>query len=602
MMRKLLVLFGEKRIKESPRPHPRLLLTEPEEERFRRAISEEDVLRTAFSVIKDKADGFLGLPPCCRELQGRRLLAVSREVLTRIFYLCMAYRVLKEEKYASRAIEEMLAASRFSDWNPSHFIDTAELLVALSVGYDWLFYRMTCSQRKQIRKAIVSKGLLPSLEQRFWGKRTNWNSICRSGVAMGCLAVYESHRMILSHLLLRCLESRDTFLKAYFAGGGCPEGCHYWAYATTFEALMSLSLERSFGQDKWLISGWDELAKSARVVVMTTTPSGRAFSYGDSLPYAPIQYALAWFAAKTGDMSLLFPELEKFSQERFASDAEENRLLPLLLISGIGIRWSRIEAPAETFCLAGGTVPLFIFRNSWGNPDDSYLAVKGGRASHPHGHIDGGSFVFEADGVAWAVDLGKEDYFKIERAGVNLFDVSAGSRRWEIFRCAAESHNILTVSNSQPSVTADVPIRESWHSPQKEGCVLDMAACYEESLADWERAVFLDSEMNLNVVDTFCAGTSSAELRWAMCTEAEAEICSSREILLRKDGKERKLVIGSDLPVTPFINEAVPRFEYESPNPGKCMVGFSIANLVPGRKEEIAVRLIKTAASDGQPL
>jgi hypothetical protein len=33
----------------------------------------------------------------------------------------------------------MLAAAAFSDWNPSHFLDVAEMTAALAIGYDWLY-------------------------------------------------------------------------------------------------------------------------------------------------------------------------------------------------------------------------------------------------------------------------------------------------------------------------------------------------------------------------------------------------------------------------------------------------------------------------------
>ena len=33
----------------------------------------------------------------------------------------------------------MLAVSRFTDWNPTHFLDVGEMVMALAIGYDWLY-------------------------------------------------------------------------------------------------------------------------------------------------------------------------------------------------------------------------------------------------------------------------------------------------------------------------------------------------------------------------------------------------------------------------------------------------------------------------------
>jgi len=70
---------------------------------------------------------------------GPRLLQVSRECLHRIYALGLAYRWTGEEKYANKAIENMLTVCDFNDWNPSHFLDVAEMSHAVGLGYDWLY-------------------------------------------------------------------------------------------------------------------------------------------------------------------------------------------------------------------------------------------------------------------------------------------------------------------------------------------------------------------------------------------------------------------------------------------------------------------------------
>ena len=89
--------------------------------------------------ILNVADKMLLLKPLKRELTGRRLLYVSSIYTKRILYLSYSYLVTKDDKYLLKAEEEMLAASAFSDWNPSHFLDVAEMTTALAIGYDWLY-------------------------------------------------------------------------------------------------------------------------------------------------------------------------------------------------------------------------------------------------------------------------------------------------------------------------------------------------------------------------------------------------------------------------------------------------------------------------------
>lgn len=44
-----------------------------------------------------------------------------------------------DSRFLERARQEMLAVASFSDWNPSHFLDVAEMTVVMCIGYDWLY-------------------------------------------------------------------------------------------------------------------------------------------------------------------------------------------------------------------------------------------------------------------------------------------------------------------------------------------------------------------------------------------------------------------------------------------------------------------------------
>ena len=109
-----------------------------------------DLIRTSLSVSESSpamvwehihavSQVLLDEPTVERELKGRRMLNTSREVFKRVAYLGYTAQVLGPsmgDEFALRAIEEMLAAAEFSDWNPSHFLDTAEMTTALGLGLD----------------------------------------------------------------------------------------------------------------------------------------------------------------------------------------------------------------------------------------------------------------------------------------------------------------------------------------------------------------------------------------------------------------------------------------------------------------------------------
>ena len=89
--------------------------------------------------------------------------------------------------------------------------------------------------------------------------------------------------------------------------------------------------------------------------------------------------------------------------------------------------------------------PITVHRSSWTDPAATFVGLKGGSPSGPHGQMDIGSFVLDADGVRWAVDLGAEGYHGIESRGMNLWSSSQNSDRWTIFRQSNHGHNTLVI-------------------------------------------------------------------------------------------------------------------------------------------------------------
>ena len=185
---------------------------------------------------------------------GRRLLRVSRAALERIRSLSLNYLILGEKKYAERAWQELSTVASFSDWNPSHFLDCAEMTHAVALGYDWLFNFWSPEQKKILQDAIVQKGLNPALEvydkEAGWHKgNINWNQVCNGGISIGALAIAEHIPEIASKILSTAIESIQLPMKAYEPDGGGFEGPTYWDYGSRYNVFFLDALENSLGTD-----------------------------------------------------------------------------------------------------------------------------------------------------------------------------------------------------------------------------------------------------------------------------------------------------------------------------------------------------------------
>ena len=508
-----------------PGAHPRLLLHAGEEPR----IGAGSLLASPDSVILAFSDAVLDVPPVERVMIGRRLLHTSREALKRIFWLSWTYRVHGGEAYARRAVEEMLAVSDFSDWNPSHFLDVGEMTMAVAIGYDWLYGEMTPEERKKVAGAILDKGLNAALDEGaawFYTSEINWNSVCNAGMVYGALAVWEEAPEFCSKMLSKSLESNKLAYKGY-SGGGYSEGYNYWGYGTSFQIMIEAAVETAlpaiFQEPK--PEGYGDFLASADFIRFTSTPAGNCFSFSDCRRKAVGQYMQAWMAGHGGSASLLYPEIRIIEGTGYSSLCEE-RLFPMYLLSLVSSQTqSDIELPSDHYYICGGRTPVFVYREGWSSRDDNYLGVKGGLTMSSHSHCDQGSFYFESDGVAWATDLGMQDYNSLESAGVDLWDMTWDSERWQVFRIGPFSHNILTVNGHVPNVSHPVDFRTVWmperpSSGDRVGAVVDLTELYTEDLESCSRAVWMQGD-DLHVVDLVQAGDSVCTVRWAMCTEAE---------------------------------------------------------------------------------
>jgi len=114
--------------------HPRLMLKDKDLVRLKELYAKDEVLQRYLTDVLSKADVYAQKPVLTYEKIGPRLLRVSRECLKRIYALGLAWRWTGKAKYADKAAQNLLAVCAFKDWNPSHFLDTAEMSHAVGVG------------------------------------------------------------------------------------------------------------------------------------------------------------------------------------------------------------------------------------------------------------------------------------------------------------------------------------------------------------------------------------------------------------------------------------------------------------------------------------
>jgi len=244
-------------LKTLDKTHPRLMLKDNDLQRLKELYAKDKVLQKCIRDVLEEADNCAGKSMLTYRKIGPRLLHVSRECLRRIYALGLAYRWTGEEKYAGKAVENMLTVCAFEDWNPSHFLDTAEMSHAVGLGYDWLYSYMDAETREKIKAGLIRNGLEPGLtayQKNWWAKSEhNWNQVCNGGLIVGALAIAESDPKYAEQIVAAAVRSLPLAIKSYGPDGAWGEGPGYWSYATHYTAYGLAALQSALGKDFGLL-------------------------------------------------------------------------------------------------------------------------------------------------------------------------------------------------------------------------------------------------------------------------------------------------------------------------------------------------------------
>jgi hypothetical protein len=578
--------------------HPRLVATPEAWARLERTRAIDPELAGLVALLQAEARQVLPEPPVTRAPIGRRLLSVSRRAEQRILLLAFAYRTTGEAAFLRRAEEELAAVAAFPDWNPEHFLDVAEMTAAVALGYDWLHAELPAELRERLRRAIVEKGLRPGADpaaswNTWQAAEHNWNQVCFAGLTLGALAVAEDEPEISERILSLARHGIEHGLRPYAPDGVYVEGPSYWSYATSYQVMMIAALESAMGTD-WGMPASPGFLASAGALLETTGPSGRPFNFSDSVERRSFEPALFWFARRTGDRSLLASSLAQLDEARGLSGqrpipGESTRLAPLA-----ALWWPGETAgahPSLPLAWTGrGVVPLIAFRSAWSDPNALWLAAKGGSASTNHAHMDAGSFVLEADGVRWGIDLGSQDYRSLESKGVDLWNRSQGSQRWQVFRLGPLGHGTLVIDGAPQRVDGMAKVAEFSSDGARPHAVLDLSPAYAGQAAEVRRRFdFAAAEREVIVSDALSGLRPGADVRWAMATRAAVEPDGPRAVL-RQDGRTLTAQLEAPAGARFEAIPADPPADYDAPNPG---VRLLVAHLLApaGGRLEIRVTL-----------
>ncbi len=383
-------------------------------------------------------------------------------------------------------------------------------MLPLATAYDWLYRHFTADQRKAVVRAMVVYNFVPTLEamfiggpeapKPFWVKGyNNWTTICLGGALGLGLALRKEDdpglvaamklggatvsRTVAEHMAeflpVALKNLRRGFLVIRNNNGLQPEGTGYHHDTVLPLFGMVASIEGAYPDvatrpdfvTEFLADAKQTAAVHIFAGIHMGGPSGADWQYSDgtwpltSLPInlliaeyarqenAPLAAAAVWRGLELGGngdcaLHLLY---RAFHEPQAAFEPAT--------IPTAHYFFGRLVDPAK------GEVAINEFVVTWrqrfGEPQAAAVFFKGGdRRSDYHSHMDIGTFLYDALGVRWAIDVGN--------AGGYPYYFRDGIKQWEAvttyqaYPKRAAAHNTLVINPAVNDYTVRGVVKNEW--------------------------------------------------------------------------------------------------------------------------------------------
>ena len=596
-------------------PAPRLLITDSAIQEVHKKIEQDPRLLEYYKAIERKADRLMEAAPVERELVGIRLLGVSREALNRILTWSFMYKMTGDSKYAERVEKEEVAIARFEDWHPQHFLDVAEMTLAMAIGYDTCKETFSRENRHTLMEAIRDMGVKTAIDTPYWWQtnQANWNQVCWCGTLFGALAIADEEPALAQDAVRRAVNGITWSMLSYSPDGTYTEGPAYWGYGTSFNALLIEALDNALHTDFGRIEA-NGFLQTLNYFEHVFGATGTVFNYPDSGAGSPFEASPFWFADKLGKPEKAWNENRMLSEtfQSLTGATPNPRAFDFLVgdrFAACVLLWAGTQAQSggqnaslpEQLGFVGfgnGEAPVALFRTEW-NKDAAYLGIKAGEPQAPHGHMDIGGFVYEDRGVRWIVDLGPESYDDIEKRGMSLWDFRQNSDRWKIFRYSNFGHSVPTVNGRLQRVDGRCGFSD-YHmgrTGEASWVTIDLTPAYSGELQYAQRKATLESDGTLLIEDTFEAlPDKTAEIERRIITPASVDIPNGPDsgildLTLASDTctLKKRIELSGDIATAASAIPAHTDKEYDSPNKGITAVCLK-STLQPGARVVLAMK------------
>lgn len=518
-------------------------------------------------------------------------------------------------KWKERAVRENILLcdkTNFRDWHPTEAQAVADMVIAVCLGYDWFRDGYNAQQATEIRTFLTEKGvdaLIAHLNEEpvpptAFGtapgasepKKSTPKSAPKKSDSKVEVPITAEQMACASALLITAIcfadEDIDLAKKASAAGakvfgegiqrfapgGVWPEGLAAGDAVMDYAVMVIQTLRSAAGKDLGLTM-LEGIPQFGFARMHLHGPTGLPFNFGDSAANAGGRaWVATWLAGQHGNPGV--PAVTAGAKMAVGSSYFSH--------AGHFMYYNPHAAGDGTpdgfeYAMPGGIAATA--RTGWGR-EDLFVAVKGGDNNDLHAQLDIGSFVLDAGGQRFGVELGPES----DRAPG--FEVKPGqdrTKRFELYVEGTEGQNTITFGENQ-DMEAKAGILINASSPEMGAAVVDMTKAYSKDAKDVHRGVMaVRGATPYVVIQDDLQIKNSKTLTWKMHTKAE----------IVTEGTSAKLTLGGKTLLATIVSPKGASFSVGDPPEPKNEQMRTIGKNAEGRGEGHKILKVELAEAKG---
>lgn len=559
-------------IRTVPRVRPRLIHAKAGWDYLANLTKTDPTATALLSRMKESAAKLLETPELTRifgEQTGR--VTPGSKALYRVTQLGALHVLDQDPRWLDRGVREVVALcdpTSFADWYPTQPHVTTDFLIATCIGYDWLHSGFNKQQIDKIKEYIVNQGIAPLVAylEKIEADKTKADLPpgveefgAASALIIGALCIADEDAATAKKAVGLAAKIFGKGMTRFAPAGVWPDGPDEGERILDYAILVIQSLKACSGGDLGF-TALEGFVRAGDARVHLTNPAGQIFNYGDSegaVLYAP--WVGSWLAGAHGNPGL----------PAVVAGPVQGPDSAFLGLSGFLLYHNPHAAGNGTASGLDATFPgaeVATLRSAWNDRNALYVGLKGGDTANLHSQLDLGTFILDAGGQRWGIELGMES----DRAP-GMANPADRARRYGNYPQGSKGQNVIVSKAENQPLEAKATLSGFVTTPERGAAIVDLKDAYNKEAKSYLRgAMVVRGAQNYAVIQDDISLKGSQTLAWQMHTRATVAIDGKKATLTQGNQTLTAVILSPDNAV--FTSAEAP----EQITPLKSLKGIHI--------------------------